>query len=628
MRHTSCYFNLFFAVIDLITLDKLWCKQITKMGHHMKFAFVRTAFVACSVAFCLPSVQLHAASVVDPEASTGIQQRQTVFGSQSMVVTANPLASQAGQQILAAGGSAVDAAIAVQLMLSLVEPQSSGIGGGLFMLHYDAASQQLQTIDGRETAPAAAGPDWFFQQGVVLPWQQAYVGGKAVGNPGVIKALAFAHQRWGKLPWSDLFQPAIKTAEQGFMVSPRLATLLRIYQQGALSQFAASKAYFYPDGKPLQTGQLLKNPAYAAILKKIAAEGETAFYQGDNAKALVDTVNQAKINPGMLTLQDLADYQPILRAPICLPYRQLRVCGMAPPSSGSLAVLQILGVLQHFDMASLQPNSIAAIHLLAQASRLAFADRERYAADPAFSPVPVGGLLAADYLKKRAALIDVNKDSVEVVAGVPVGAVPLESAPAIEFANTTHYSIVDAKGNAVSITSSIENAFGSGLLVNGYLLNNQMTDFSLEPQQGTLLVANRIQPKKRPRSSMAPMMVFSADGQLQMLAGSPGGSRIINYVAQSLVGMIDWQLDPQQAADLAKFTHRNDLLALEAGTALESLAPKLQERGYQVKVLDLNSGLHLIKRTSTGWLGGADPRREGQALAEIKGKHEHRTSSN
>lgn len=598
------------------------------MGQHMKFAFVRTALVACSVAFYLPSLQSHAASGVDPEAATGIQQRQTVFGSQSMVVTANPLASQAGQQILAAGGSAVDAAIAVQLMLSLVEPQSSGIGGGLFMLHYDAASKQLQTIDGRETAPAAADPDWFIQQGVVQPWQQAYVGGKAVGSPGVIKALAVAHQRWGKLPWADLFQPAIKTAEQGFVVSPRLATLLRIYQQGALTQFAASKAYFYPEGKPLQAGQLLKNPAYAAILKKIARDGETAFYQGDNAKALVEAVNQAKVNPGRLTLQDLADYQPLLREPICLPYRQLKVCGMAPPSSGSLAVLQILGILQHFDLASLKADSIPAIHLLAQASRLAFADRDRYAADPAFSPVPVTGLLAPDYLKSRSALIDLTKDSAEVMAGVPLGAVALDNAPAVEFANTTHYSIVDAAGNAVSLTSSIENAFGSGLLVNGYLLNNQMTDFSLDPQQGGLWVANRVQPKKRPRSSMAPMMVFSADGQLQMLAGSPGGSRIINYVAQSLVAMIDWQLDPQQAADLAKFTHRNDVLALEAGSPLEPLAPKLQELGYQVKVVDLNSGLHLIKRTSNGWLGGADPRREGQALAEFKEKHEHRTPSN
>lgn len=590
----------------------------------MKFAFVRIAAVAYTVYISLYSLPLSANSAgVDPEAATGIQQRETVLGAQSMVVTANPLASKAGQQILAAGGSAVDAAIAVQLMLSLVEPQSSGIGGGLFMLHYDAASKKLQTIDGRETAPKAAGPDWFMHQGSLIPWQQAYVGGKAVGSPGVIKAMAFAHRKWGKLPWADLFQPAIQTAEHGFIVSPRLATLLKIYQDGALSKFAASKAYFYPGDKPLPAGHLLKNPAYAAILRKIATDGEAAFYQGENAKALVDTVNQAKVNPGQLTLQDLIEYQPVLREPICLPYRQLKVCGMAPPSSGSLAVLQILGILQHFDVGHFKPNSVPALHLFAQASRLAFADRDRYIADPAFSPVPVTGLLAADYLKSRAALIDLTQDRAEVTAGVPLGAVALASAQAVEFANTTHYSIVDAAGNAVSLTSSIENAFGSGLLVNGYLLNNQMTDFALNPQHDGLLVANRVQPQKRPRSSMAPMMVFSADGQLQMVAGSPGGSRIINYVAQALVGMIDWQLDPQQAADLAKVTHRNDHLALEAGSDLVTLAPKLQELGYQVKIVDLNSGLHLIKRSPKGWWGGADPRREGQALAELKVKHEH-----
>ncbi len=595
----------------------------------MKFAFVRTAaVVAISGFLSLHSITLAASStVVDPEAATGISQQQKVFGQHSMVVTANPLASQAGQQMLAAGGSAVDAAIAVQLMLSLVEPQSSGIGGGLFMLHYDAAKKQLQTIDGRETAPAAADPNWFMQQGKPQPWSQAYVGGKAVGSPGVIKALALAHQKWGKLPWAQLFQPAIAQAEQGFLVSPRLAKLLQIYQDGSLAKSAAGKAYFYPAGQPLVAGQLLKNPAYAAILRKIAAEGTAGFYQGENAQAIVQAVNQAAVNPGQLTPQDLDHYQPVLREPICLPYRQYQVCGMAPPSSGSLAVLQMLGILQHFELASFKPQSVPALHLFAQASRLAFADRDRYVADPAFSPVPVAGLLAANYLTQRAALIDVKRDSNKVAAGLPEGAAPLASGKAVEFANTTHYSIVDSQGNAVSLTSSIENAFGSGLLVNGYLLNNQMTDFALDPMLDGLAVANRVEALKRPRSSMAPMMVFSADGQLQMLAGSPGGSRIINFVAQALVGMIDWQLDPQQAADLAKITHRNDHLALEAGTELAGLAPKFRDLGYQVKIVDLNSGLHLIKRTANGWLGGADPRREGKALAELKVNNEHTTKS-
>jgi gamma-glutamyltranspeptidase/glutathione hydrolase len=549
----------------------------------------------------------------DPEAATGITKKIRVDSAQAMVVSANPLASAAGQQILAAGGSATDAAIAVQLMLGLVEPQSSGIGGGLFMLHFDQSLKKLQTIDGRETAPAAAHPDWFKVDGKILDWRQAYVGGKSVGSPGVIRALFDAHQRWGKLPWSQLFTAAIQTAEQGFVVSPRLAKLLTIYQDGGLSHFAASKAYFYPKGRPLQAGQVLKNPAYAALLKKIANEGPNAFYLGDNASAILSTVNLAAVNPGHLVAADLADYQAVERTPICQSYRKLNVCGMAPPSSGSLAVLQILGMLEQYDIAAMPVNSAKALHLFAQASRLAFADRERFLADPAFSTVPVAGLLSRDYLRKRGASIGLQ-DPKHVLSGEPEGAMALSSSQAVEFENTSHFSIVDAKGNAVSVTTSIENAFGSGLWVNGYLLNNQLTDFSLEASVNNLLVANRVEAKKRPRSSMAPMMVFNEQGELLMLAGSPGGSRIINYVAQALVAMIDWQLDPQQAADLPKVTHRNDFLALEQGTELEAVLPKMQDLGYQVKMVELNSGLHLIKKSANGWQGGADPRREGQAL--------------
>jgi len=551
----------------------------------------------------------------DPEAATGVSKKLRVDSRNSMVVSANPLASAAGQQILAAGGSATDAAIAVQLMLGLVEPQSSGIGGGLFMLHFDKDQKKLQTIDGRETAPASAHPDWFKVDGQTLEWRTAYVGGKSVGSPGVIRALFDAHQRWGKLPWAQLFAPAILTAEQGFVVSPRLAKLLAIYQGGGLSHFAASRDYFYPKGKPLQAGQSLKNPAYAALLKKIASDGPNAFYLGDNAKAVVATVNLAAVNPGKLSEADLADYQTVERTPICQSYRKLNVCGMAPPSSGSLAVLQILGMLEQYDIAAMPVNSAQALHLFAQASRLAFADRERFVADPAFSPVPVAGLLSRDYLRKRAALIGAQ-DAKHVLSGEPEGATALSSSQAVEFENTSHFSIVDAKGNAVSVTTSIENAFGSGLWVNGYLLNNQLTDFSLEASVNKLFVANRVEAKKRPRSSMAPMMVFNQQGELLMLAGSPGGSRIINYVAQALVAMIDWQLDPQQAADLPKVTHRNDFLALEQGTDLEALLPKMQELGYQAKMVDLNSGLHLIKKSATGWQGGADPRREGMAIGQ------------
>lgn len=559
------------------------------------------------------SLPLWAAGQQDPEAATGLVQKQQVSAKQFMVVSANPYATEAGYQILAQGGSAVDAAIATQLVLGLVEPQSSGIGGGLFMLAWQDKTKTLYTLDGRETAPAAATPDWFVQNGQLLSWPQAFVGGKAVGTPGVIAALAQSHQKFGKLPWSTLFQPAITLAQQGFKVSPRLHMLLAGSQHPGLKQFTASRDYFFPDGKALAVGFVRKNPAYAQLLTEVAKQGPAAFYQGKNARAIVDAVNQASINPGKMTLQDVSTYQPVWREPVCAPYRQLKVCGMAPPSSGSIAVLQILGILNQFDLSKVKPQSVAAVHLISQASRLAFADRERYAADPAFSPVPVQGLLAVDYLKQRAAQIDLKADNNQITAGVPQGATPLGEAKAPEYANTSHLSVVDKDGNAVSMTTSIENAFGSGLMVNGYLLNNQLTDFSLQARENGLWVANRVEAGKRPRSSMAPMLVFDQQQQLQMIAGSPGGSRIINYVAQSLVAMIDWQMGPQQAADLAKFTHRNDVLAIEEGTPLVHLTGQLQEMGYQVRTSELNSGLHLIKRAGQQWQAGADPRREGLA---------------
>lgn len=572
--------------------------------------FARGLWWCCTALLSLP---LLAASQQDPESATGLVQKQQVNAKQFVVVSANPYATDAGYQILQQGGSAVDAAIAIQLVLGLVEPQSSGIGGGLFMLAWQDKTKTLHTLDGRETAPAAATPDWFVQNGKLLSWPQAFVGGKAVGTPGVIAALAQSHQKFGKLPWSVLFQPAIVLAQQGFKVSPRLHMLLAGSQHPGLKQFAPSREYFFPDGQALPVGFVRKNPAYAKLLTEVAKQGPAAFYQGANAQAIVDAVNQASINPGQMTLQDITSYQPVWRKPVCAPYRTVKVCGMAPPSSGSIAVLQMLGILNHFELSKLQPQSAAAVHLISQASRLAFADRERYAADPAFSPVPIRGLLAADYLKQRAAQINQKMDNQQITAGVPQGAVPLGEAKAPEYANTSHLSVVDKDGNAVSMTTSIENAFGSGLMVNGYLLNNQLTDFSLQARENGLWVANRVEAGKRPRSSMAPMLVFDQQQQLQMIAGSPGGSRIINYVAQSLVAMIDWQMGPQQAADLAKFTHRNDVLAIEEGTPLVHLTGQLQEMGYQVRATELNSGLHLIKRSGQQWQAGADPRREGVA---------------
>ena len=555
------------------------------------------------------------AAITDPEATTAIEQKQLVIARHYMASAANPLAVKAGEQILAKGGSAVDAAIAMQLVLGLVEPQSSGIGGGLFLLHWDKQKNSLTSIDGRETAPAAAGPDLFMQNGKLMSWREAFVGGKSVGVPGVIKALELAHQQHGVLPWAELFTPAIEIAEQGFTVSPRLAGLLKANWNPGLDKFALSAAYFKTEGQWLPAGFVRKNPDYAALLKKISKQGSQAFYQGDNAKALVEAVQQATVNAGNITLADVTAYQPKQREPLCIPYREFKICSMATPSSGGLAVLQMMGMLSHYPLAKLKPNSVEAIHLISQAGKLAFADRERFAADPDFVKVPVQGLLAADYLKQRAGLLTAPEGAA-AVAGQPQGAEPLASGNAIEFANTSHLSVVDSKGNAVSMTTSIENAFGSGLFVNGYLLNNQLTDFSLQAKVDGYWVANRVEAKKRPRSSMAPMMVFDKDGSLVYITGSPGGSRIINYVAQNLVAVLDWDMDAQQAANLPRFTHRNDGLVLEQNTNLSQLVPALLELGYKPKLADLNSGIHAVEIKKDRLEGAADPRREGIAAGQ------------
>jgi gamma-glutamyltranspeptidase/glutathione hydrolase len=567
-----------------------------------------------SLLFCallpLPAVAASPQETREPEAATGLVKQQLTRFPKAMVAAAHPLAADAGKKILAAGGSAIDAAIATQLMLGLVEPQSSGIGGGAFILHFQADTGQLTSFNGRETAPAAAGPWLFSDNGKMMGWREAYVGGKSVGVPGVLKALADAHQQFGKLPWAQLFTETITVAEQGFVVNERMAKQLAMGWNQGLKQLLPAKDFYYPNGEPLAAGTVLKNPQYAALLRKIASEGVSAFYQGENATALVQAVNNAAINPGQLTLDDLANYQAQQKEAVCIAYRVYRICSMTAPSSGGIAVLQIMGMLEQYDLAALKPNSLDAVHLISQASRLAFADRDRYLADPDFVSVPIAGLLAPEYLKQRAALISARDQ--QFAAGQPEGAVALASGSAPEFPNTSHLSIVDAAGNAVSMTTSIENAFGSGLMVNGYLLNNQLTDFSLEPVIDGLLVANRVEGGKRPRSSMAPVMVFDADNQLKLVIGSPGGSRIINYVAQSLVAVLDWQLDVQQAISLPRFTHRNDYLALEAGTDLVELAPALQQLGYDVRLQDLNSGLHAIEVTAEQLEGAADPRREGK----------------
>lgn len=549
----------------------------------------------------------------EPEAATGLTQQQLISSKHAMVAAAHPLAVAAGQRVLAKGGSAIDAAIATQLMLGLVEPQSSGIGGGAFILHWHKAGQRLTSFDGRETAPATATDQLFTENGKTLDWRLAYVGGKSVGVPGVLKALALAHQQYGRLPWQALFDDAITAAEQGFNVSPRMAHHLTMGWNEGVKTLAPAKDYFYPEGQALAAEQQITNPEYAALLSAIAKEGVSAFYQGANAEALVNTVRQAATNPGRLSLDDLANYQAIEREVLCQAYRQYQVCGMAPPSSGGIAVLQMLGILSAFELNKLAPNSVEAVHLLSQAARLAFVDRERYLADTDFSPVPVAGMLDSNYLAARAALILPQRNLAVVSAGQPEGAMPLADVAAIEFENTSHLSVVDQYGNAVSMTTSIENVFGSGLMVNGYLLNNQLTDFSLSASVEGKLVANRVEGSKRPRSSMAPMMVFDNNNNLKLLTGSPGGSRIINYVVQNLVAVLDWQLNLEQAVNLPRFTHRNDYLALEAGTPLTALKPVLEAMGYQVRIQDLNSGIHAIEVKANTLEGVADPRREGTA---------------
>jgi len=553
----------------------------------------------------------------EPEAATGFEIKKAVHGTKFMVAAANPYASKAGFNILAQGGSAVDAAIATQLVLTLVEPQSSGIGGGTFMLHWDNKKKSMTTFDGRETAPATATSELFLdKQGKPLRWIDAVVGGRSVGVPGLMAAFKKAHDKYGKLPWAVLFEQAITLAENGFVVSPRLEKLLGMNFNPGIHKLPEIKQYFFPNGKSVKAGDLLINKKLAKVYRAIAKDGINVFYHGWIAEKIVAAVQNSPISPGLLSMKDMAAYQVVERAPVCGAYRQYNVCGMAPPSSGGIAVIQILGQLEKFDLSKYQPNSAEAMHLYTQSSRLAFADRNKYVADADFVSVPTAGLIAPEYLAKRSLLIDAKKDMGKAVAGNPVGALAQTNDSAIERPSTSHLTVIDGQGNAISMTSSIENGFGSAVMVEGFILNNQLTDFSLAPKKNGHWVANRVQANKRPRSSMAPMMVFNDDNSLKLLVGSPGGSRIINYVAQTIIGVLDWQLDPQEAINLPKVTNRNYVTTIERGTSAEALKPLLEAKGHTVQIRDLNSGIHAIEITKTGFVGGADPRREGLVLAK------------
>lgn len=575
--------------------------------------------IADSVA---PEAPTTLSAVADSEAMRQAQEAKAagraVLGRKWMIAAANPHAVAAGERILADGGSAADAMVAVQAVLGLVEPQSSGLGGGAFLVWYDAKSGEVTTLDGRETAPLAAGPKLFLDDvGQPLKFFDAVVGGRSVGVPGTPALLQTAHAKWGRKEWAGLYGDAIHLADTGFPVSARLAQLVKADAE-RLSSDPVARDYFLPGGSPLKEGQILKNPEYGETLRALAGQGTGQFYSGRIARDIVTKVRDAQGNPGLLSEVDLSLYQVREREAVCARYRGYDVCGMGPPSSGGLSVGQILGMLESYDLAALGPDSAQAWRLIGDASRLAFADRGRYIADSDFVPVPVKGLLDAKYLAARGALLGGETALSEVAPGVPEfdHALRFADDDAIEFPSTSHISIVDMAGNALSMTTTIENAFGSRLMVRGFLLNNELTDFSFRSHRDGVPVANRVVPGKRPRSSMAPTIVFR-DGKPVLVVGSPGGSRIIGYVAKTIIAYLDWGMDVQSAVSLPHLINRFGQYEIEEATAAERLRIPLGEMGFEVAIKGLNSGLHAIGISADGGLaGGADPRREGVALGQ------------
>lgn len=588
-------------------------------GNSRMMAAIITA--ALTASFAPAAIAQQTTDAIAPEASTAtskIQSRSSVHAKDWMISAANPLAVEAGADILRAGGNAIDAMIAIQTMLGLVEPQSSGLGGGAFLVYFDAKSGKLTTLDGRETAPLNATPTLFHDEnGEPLKFYDAVVGGRSVGTPGTPALMKAAHEKWGQMPWNSLFNPAIDVASNGFAVSPRLAELIASDQE-KLSRDPEAKGYFFDkDGAPLTAGTVLRNPQYAATLQDLAANGIDNFYHGQIAQDIVDKVRRADWNPGVLSLADFAIYQVKERPAVCIEYRERDVCGMGPPSSGALTVGQILGLIAPYDIAAMGPQSAESWRLIGDASRLAFADRGRYMADIDFVPMPLTGLLDQTYLAERSKLLDRDTALETVEPGAPSfsHAMHLADDEAIELPSTSHFSIVDVYGNAVSMTTTIENGFGSRLMVNGFMLNNELTDFSFRTHSDGTAIANALAPGKRPRSSMAPTIVLE-DGKPIIVTGSPGGSRIIGYVAQSLIAMMDWDMLPQAAIDMPHLVNRFGTFDIEAGTEAEALEPALKAMGFETSIRDLNSGIHAIMITDDGLIGGADSRREGIVIGQ------------
>ena len=596
----------------------------------MSLALTAAALTACATqppsASEKPVVIATPAAPSAPEAASGYTEKTGVAAKKFMIAAANPLATDAGYQILKAGGSAIDAAIATQMVLTLVEPQSSGIGGGGFLMYFDGSN--VKAFDGRETAPVSA-TDKLFQdaQGKALPFYEGVVGGRSVGAPGELRLLEMAWKQYGKLPWARLFASAIALSENGFAVSPRLATLLKndLY----LKKDPTAAAYFYDGaGNPWAVGHVLKNPELARVLREVAAGGADVFYQGRIARDIVAKVQAHPTNPGGLKVADIAGYRPKMREALCTDYKIWTVCGMPPPSSGGIAVAQILGMLENRNLAAYAPVdgvlNAQGVHLFAEAGRLAYADRARYVADTDFVALPgnsTKSLVDKGYLAQRASLIGEQSMGVAKFGTPPasIAAQGLDTSP--ELHSTSHVSVVDAQGQSVSMTTSIEDQFGSRQMVDGFLLNNQLTDFSFDSSDVNGPIANRVQGGKRPRSAMAPTLVFEKGSKKLMLAtGSPGGSAIINYVGKVLVGMMEWGLDVQQAINLPNFGSRNGPTELEQGRVSEALIAALKAKGHNVRVMEQTSGLQGIMRMTVHgeevWFGGADPRREGSVMGD------------
>ncbi|WP_422049068.1 gamma-glutamyltransferase [Shimia sp.] len=588
--------------------------------------------LSVSVACLMASMSLaqEAADSIAPEGATqlGGQIPEALMAAQKakeagsptsaenwMVAAANPLAVEAGADVLRAGGSAADAMVAVQSVLGLVEPQSSGLGGGAFLVWYDAESGTVTTLDGREKAPIAATPKLFLDEtGERMKFFDAVVGGRSVGVPGTPMLMEEAHRRWGRSAWPGLLDAAIGHAENGFAVSPRLAGAVANDAE-RLSIHPTTAAYFLPGGAPLAEGSVLQNLDYAESLRLMAEHGADPFYTGEIATDIVATVRSAD-NPGVLSTVDMALYQVKERDAVCVEYREHDVCGMGPPSSGALTVGQILGLVGSYDMAGMGPESADAWRLIGDASRLAFADRGRYMADSDFVPVPTAGLVAPDYLAARAELLSGDKALESVAPGTPEFDHALNWGDGQTFAqpSTSHISIVDSYGNALSMTTTIENGFGSRVMARGYLLNNELTDFSFRSHNDGVPVANRVEPGKRPRSSMAPTIVLKDDKPV-LVIGSPGGSRIIGYVAKTIIAHMDWGMDVQAAIDLPHLVNRFGTYDVEEGTSAADFEAPLTQMGFEVNVRGLNSGLHAIA-IGDGLQGGADNRREGVAYGE------------